>query len=148
MKTKLKELARILFLSAPLILGFIGYLQAGESVSQAIYASLCLYGMGQKEMPANIIIEIARWIAPLATASTVFIVARSVRRRIRVFISACTSDSVAVRGPKAEKEAMLKRLGRRGIDMENSPVGSRASHQSVPYKLRKLNRENEGDIAY
>ncbi|MBQ7012044.1 MAG: hypothetical protein IJN63_10090 [Clostridia bacterium] len=124
MKTKLKELARILFLSAPLILGFIGYLQAGESVSQAIYASLCLYGMGQKEMPANIVIEIARWIAPLATASTVFIVARSVRRRIREFISACTSDSVAVRGPKAEKEAMLKRLGRRGIDMENSPVNA------------------------
>ena len=102
----------------------IGYAFAGESLLQSIYASLCLYGMGQKEMPPNVIIEIARWIAPLATASTLVIAVRSASRKLRDFVTASTSDSVAVRGPKAEKEAMLKLLGRRGIDMENSPVNA------------------------
>jgi len=124
MKSKLKNFLHIFCIAIPFILGLIGYAFAGESLLQSIYASLCLYGMGQKEMPPNVIIEIARWIAPLATASTLVIAVRSASRKLRDFVTASTSDSVAVRGPKAEKEAMLKLLGRRGIDMENAPVNA------------------------
>ena len=125
MKTSTKKLINSCLLSLPFVLGFIGFSAAGESVLQAIYASLCLYGMGQRDMPPNILIEIARWIAPLATASAVIYVAKTLRTQIQVMIAAHTTDSVAVRGPKAEKEAMLKFLKARGINMENAPVSAK-----------------------
>lgn len=122
----MKKLLRVIWKPAlmlvPFILGMIGFSVAGEPFLQAFYASLCLYGMGQKELPPNLLIEIARWLAPLVTASAVVVAAKSIRRHFHDATARRTHDSVAIRGPKAEKEAMLKAFGRRGIDMEDKPV--------------------------
>ena len=89
---------------------------------QSVYHSLCLYGMGHQESPANLIIEIARWLAPLATAGSVVLAVNALRRRLRAFAARRTGKSVAVYGPAEEKKALLKALGIRGIDMEKQPV--------------------------
>lgn len=107
---------------APFVLGLVGFLISGEPVLQAVYQSVCLYGMGYQNSPANAVIEIARWLAPLATAGSVVLVVTALRRRIRAFLARRTGKSVAVYGPASEKSEMLKALGRRGIDMGNDPV--------------------------
>lgn len=106
----------------PFVLGMVGFLISGESVLQAAYQSICLYGMGYQNSPANAVIEIARWLAPLATAGSVVLAVTALRRRLRVFAARRTGKSVAVYGPAAEKKALLTALGSRGIDMDKEPV--------------------------
>ena len=109
-------------LLAPFIIGVIGFYVAGEELPQAVYASLCLYGMGQKEMPPNLAVEIARWIAPLSTLSILIIIFKSLRYYMHGIIARLGGRSVAVYGPESEKEPVLQALGRRGIDMKDRPV--------------------------
>ena len=106
----------------PFILGLVGFTLDGEPLLQAVYAGLCLYGMGQKELPPNVLVEIARWLAPLVSASAVVAAAKSIRRYLHDASARLSAESVGIHGPKAEKEAMLKALGHRGIDMEDKPV--------------------------
>lgn len=106
----------------PFLLGVIGFLDSGDPLLQSIYHSLCLYGMGHQGSPANIVIEIARWLAPLATAGSVVLAVTALRRRFRAMVARCTGESVAVYGPETEKQAMLERLKNRGIDMDKQPV--------------------------
>lgn len=110
------------FLAAPLLLGMIGFTVAGESFLQALYASICLYGMGQSDMPPNWIVEVARWLAPLTTVSAVLLVIKSLRYYAHVVIALLSGKSVAVYGPEKEKSEMLKTLGRRGINMNDRAV--------------------------
>ena len=106
----------------PFLLGLIGFLISGEPVLQAVYQSLCLYGMGHQESPANAVIEIARWLAPLATAGSVVLVVAALRRHFHAMIARCTGKSVAVYGPIEDKKRLLKELGTRGIDLDKNPV--------------------------
>lgn len=119
---KLKRIYRPILILIPFLLGLIGFLMAGETVLQAVYNCICLYGMGHKELPPNALIEVARWLAPLATAGSVVLVVRTLRRACRGIVARCTGRSVAVYGPAAEKDALLKELGIRGIGMDQRPV--------------------------
>lgn len=119
---KLKRIYKPILILIPFILGMIGFGIAGEPVLQAVYHCICLYGMGHQELPPNVLVEIARWLAPLATAGSVVLVAKSLRRTCRRILARATGKSVAVYGPAAEKDALLKELGVRGIDMDQRPV--------------------------
>ena len=103
-------------------MGFIGFSVSGETPLQAIYASICLYGMGQRDLPPNLLVEIARWVAPLCTVSVLLVVAKSIAYRLRAAIALLSGKSVAIYGPTAEKKAMLRKLGGRGIDVGEHPL--------------------------
>lgn len=122
MKEKLKRIWKPAAIVIPFVLGMIGFGIAGEPVLQAIYKCICLYGMGHSDAPANLLIELARWLAPLATAGSVVLVVKTLRRHAGGILARWTGKSVAVYGPEEEKAALLKELGIRGIDMNKRPM--------------------------
>lgn len=122
MKRLMKALWKPLLLVTPLLVGMLGFLQAGERLLQALFYSICMYTMNYQALPANILIEISRWIAPLATASGLVLVLSSLQQWAHRLIARCTGKSVAVYGLEPEKGAVLKQLGIRSIPMDKDLV--------------------------
>ena len=122
MKNKLHIIWKPTLILIPFILGMVGFIMDGVSFLQAVYLCIRLYAMEHEGTPANAYIEIARWLAPLATAGSLVLAVNALRRSVHSTIARLTGRSVAVYGPKSEKEAMLKTLGVRGIDMDKRPV--------------------------
>lgn len=73
----------------PLVLGTIGYLFSGERTTSAIYAAVALYFTSPISDAYNAYIEIARWTAPLVTATAILRalqnVWESLRNRVALF---------------------------------------------------------------
>ena len=87
----------VLLVIVPLIIGTVGYTFAGAMISDALYSSFALYFTNPISDAYNICIEIARWTAPLVTATTILYVIKdawkSINWRISVFNK---KDSIAV----------------------------------------------------
>lgn len=110
----MRRILKTAALVAPLLLGVAGLLLAGESAPDSIYIAICMYGMDCQDPTPNLLVEIARWTAPLATASGILLVLIRVNQRLKNWFHSFRKDSVAVYGP--EREEVLAGLGRRGID--------------------------------
>ena len=81
----------------PLLIGTIGYMRVGIMFSNALYSSFALYFTNPISDAYNIYIEIARWTAPLVTATTILYVIKDVWSSINCRISTFNrNDSVAV----------------------------------------------------
>lgn len=117
MKNALRKIAKPLLILLPFVVGLIGFLQAEQTLPQAIYNSICLYGMGHKELPANFTIEIARWLAPLATAGSVVLVISVLRKGAHNLLARMHGDSVGVYGKGEDAKKLLETLGAKGIDL-------------------------------
>lgn len=123
MKSRNYSWIKYLFLALPMILGVIGYcVLDGTPLLQAIYISTDLYGFGASDIPPNIVIEIARWLGPVATASTFVMVVKFFRRGFMNRVAFSRGNSTAVYGPENEKSELLEQLGRDGIDMGDKLV--------------------------
>ena len=87
----------VLLVIVPLIIGTVGYTFDGAMISDALYSSFALYFTNPISDAYNIYIEIARWTAPLVTATTILYVIKdaweSINWRISVFNK---KDSIAV----------------------------------------------------
>lgn len=113
---KRSSFAKVILLAVPLLLGVSGLMGAGETFPNALFYGVCMYAMNYQEVPPNLLVEAARWLAPLATASGVLLAVTVLRQRVRARWRYWRGDSVAVYGPEGEKEALLAQLGRRGLD--------------------------------
>lgn len=109
-----KQILKFILLCIPLILGCAGLMLSGERPADSMYISICMYGMDCQDPTPNLLVELARWTAPLATASGVLMVFSRLRRRLTAWCRYIGGGSVAVYGP--EREELLAGLGRRGID--------------------------------
>lgn len=85
----------LLFL-CPFILGVTGYLTAGETVTNALYASMALYFVNPVSDGLNIWIEAARWTAPLASATALLYTFTKLLAYLKWRIGCSFHDSVAV----------------------------------------------------
>lgn len=124
-KQKKKQLLwlRYILLVSPAILGVAGlWLWEGEPFLHALFQSLHMYVFDYGDKPPNVLVEIARWLGPVATAGTLVTGIAFLRKWWHDLMARWSGTSVAVRGPEEEKKALLKRLGRRGIDMGDKPV--------------------------
>ena len=152
MKTIFYRIWKPILILIPFILGMAGFTMAGDSPLQAVYQCICLYGMGQKDAPPNALIEVARWLAPLATAGSLVLVVKTLRRSAHGIIARCTGKSVAVYGPKEEKETTLKALGIRGIDMDKRPVRAHSyillGEEAENLDFYRTHRRNLGKDVY
>ena len=100
----------------PLIVGVYGFVAlAHEPFLDSVFNCVIMYVMNYGDTPPNMPVEIARWTAPLATASSVVLAVSSFQRWAVSRWRYLRGGSVAVYGPEAEKEPVLARLGRRGI---------------------------------
>lgn len=79
MKRKIiKVLYYVLFI-VPLVIGVMGYLSAGESFSNALYYSINLYGLDYEATAEPLVgLEIAKWLAPLMTATSIMLIVKKI----------------------------------------------------------------------
>ena len=122
MKQLFKGIWKPLLLAAPLLTGMLGFWQEGEPFLQALFNCVCMYALNYQEVPPNILIEISRWFAPLATASGLVLILSSLRQWFLSFAARCTGESVAGYGVEPEKGEVLKQLGVRSIPMDRELV--------------------------
>ncbi len=111
-----------LFISIPAILGMIGLTLEGSGFWNAAYSCLTMYLVDFGEPTDNIWIQAARWLAPLATASTLTLVFASLSRYAKRFYARCNKKSVAVFGADPDRSELLKELGANGIAMDAAAV--------------------------
>ena len=110
-----------LLLPIPLILGTCGLIfMDGRPVLDALFKSFTMYVMNYGDTPGNPLVEIARWTAPLATASGVVLAFRSLRNWISAQWKYLRGGSVAVYGTEEEKAPILAQLGTKAIDGQDS----------------------------
>lgn len=117
MGTYLKKVGKWLLFFTPLLLGGVGLIGLeGEPLLDGVFRCVSMYVMNYQDSPPNLLVELARWTAPLATASGVLLAVAAVRDRLRDWLRALRGDSVAVYGSREQREELLAQLGRRGID--------------------------------
>lgn len=113
----MKRYFKLLLYILPLLLGIWGfYFLEREPFLDSVFNSILMYIFCYTNHPANIFIELARWLAPAMTASWVLIVFNTLRERLIHFLMFCTGKSIAVYGPAEEKEALLQEIKSGAID--------------------------------
>lgn len=95
MKDILKKAAPAFFF-VPFVLGSVGYIIEGNRVTDSLYAGFSLYFTSIVLDSYNIWIEIARWTAPLATATAILRIFEKAGRNILWRLQSRLGDSVAV----------------------------------------------------
>ncbi len=80
----------------PWIMGTAGYRIAGMGVSDSLYAGLGLYLTSPMSDDYNLWIELARWTAPLVTATAVLSLLRHIWNNILWRMNSLARDSVAI----------------------------------------------------
>lgn len=112
-----KNVRRLLLLAMPLVLALIGFvLVEREPLLQSLFLSICMYFLNYQDVPPNLWLELARWTAPLATASGVFMAVAALRRRLHSYVLFRQGRCTAVYGPEEEKQSILTQLGPEGVD--------------------------------
>lgn len=104
MKNCIKKLLPALFF-VPFVFGAAGYLLGGETPTDALYASFLLYLTNPVSDVYNGWVEVARWTAPLVTATAVLSVLGSLSKDLRDRLRCLAGDSVAVYGDQPVKVA-------------------------------------------
>lgn len=111
-----------LLIPIPAVLGLVGFLGEGESFWNAAFKCLTLYVMEYGDSTGNVLVQVARWLAPAATVSGLTMVFASIRKYARLLYARCSKKSVAVFGAEGEKQALLAELGRKGVPMDTAAV--------------------------
>ena len=97
-----------LLLLLPLLLAFIGLTAEGETPLNALFAGVTMYSLNWGDPPGNIPVEIARWLAPLATVGGVALLFEPLLRSLRARRMYLSGRSVAVYGDPDFYEALKK----------------------------------------
>ncbi len=104
-----------LLLLCPLVIGTAGLLADHRAVADALYMSMQMYVLNFSGTPANLLVELARWTAPLATAGSILLVISILNQKAAARIRTLLTDTVAVYGPEEDAARLLSQLGARGI---------------------------------
>lgn len=114
---KLRRWGKYVLWVLPLAAGLAGMCAVeGKPFLDSLYACLQMYALDFDGAADNLLIELARWTAPLVTASWVITAVTALRRRWTAWVRGLQSSSVAVVGGGEEKDELLRALGKRGID--------------------------------
>lgn len=117
MRKCISKIGKGLFFCLPLLLGIIGLVvMEGQPVVDSLFACVTMYVLGYSDAPANICVELARWIAPVVTASWFVLAIAQIRNKVRACVRDLKGNSVAVYGPAEKRAELLTRLGGRGIN--------------------------------
>ena len=118
----MKRYAIWIFIPLPAILGMIGFATEGGSFWNSAYSCLTMYLIDYGDPAENTWIQIARWIAPIATVGTLSLVFASIGRVVKRIYAGCSKKSVAVFGDESGKAELLNELGINGISMDKTAV--------------------------
>lgn len=115
-KAALQLILKVVLFLIPFAIGFIGFLSVGnETPLWAAYHAIRLYSLNTDINDLNPLIEVARWLAPVAMCTTIIMLIRSLWTRIRYRLRALSKKSVSVYGNNSDAEKLLNMLGDKGI---------------------------------
>lgn len=103
-----KKILKVMLFLLPLVLGTVGLMNAGMSLVNAIFDAITMYGMNYGEEPANWMVQLARWLAPIATVSGIALMFASFARAAYAWIGYLGGNSVAVYGDDRLAESIRK----------------------------------------
>lgn len=87
MKEKKSNIGKYLLILVPFVMGVTGFtVLDGQPVVDSLFLSMEMYFLNYSDSPPNILIEIARWTAPLMTASGVLM---SISKIVAGYCSCC-----------------------------------------------------------
>lgn len=111
-----KKIFKMFFVTIPLLIGVVGYLNVpGIKLSSALYNSIRLYGLNTDTNEINILIEIARWTAPIFTMSVILYYIKDSWYRLVYSLRAFKKNSCSVYGDNSDATYFLDSLGNEGI---------------------------------
>ena len=71
MKKSIRQLGKALLLATPLLVGLFGFVYIeGFPWLQSLFNCVCMYCLNYQDVPTNLWIEAARWLAPLPMVSS------------------------------------------------------------------------------
>lgn len=111
----------------PFVLGATGFYMAGNGIKDACYNGVSLYFMSLNEDSVNILIEIARWYAPIMTASGLILAIKSAYYHFRDRLACMHSDSTAIYSD-TESGNLLFTSVKHGVLADNTSVKAAKDH--------------------
>lgn len=118
----IKQCAIWILIPLPAIIGMIGFATEGGSFWNSAYSCLTMYLIDCGDPTENAWIQIARWLAPIATVGTLSLAFTSIGRAAKRIYAGCSKKSVAIFGDEAGKAELLCELGVNGISMDKTAV--------------------------
>ena len=117
MRLQKNNIGKYILLLTPFLLGSIGLcVFDAQPVIESLFQSMEMYFLNYSDTPPNLLVELARWLAPLATASGVLLTIDKVRALFLHKLQYYCGDSVAVYGDERHRKEVVRGLGRKGID--------------------------------
>jgi len=114
MKKNTVTVLKIFAFILPFIIGGVGYYRAGEPLMDALYYSLSLYPMNLNSDKWNVLIEIARWTAPIATVGGLFLIFRTALMWLKDALKTASGGATAVYGNNQYADT-LRRNVKKGV---------------------------------
>lgn len=111
-----------LFIPIPAIVGMIGFCLDGGDFWNSAYHCLTMYLIDYGDPTDNAWIQIARWLAPIATAGSLSLVFTSIGKFAKRLYARFSKRSVAVFGDNSDASALLQELGVTGLPMGGSAL--------------------------
>lgn len=115
---KLKQYRWLLFL-VPWLLGTYGYYQVYGNLPSSFYSAVRLYSieMDIDESQVNLCLQIARWLALLASASAVALIFQRISTGFMLRHRLRKPDTIVVHGDGARAATVIKTMGKNAIPM-------------------------------
>lgn len=117
-RENIKIIGKLILFLTPFCIGFYGIVKLQEgTLLDCAYKTVQLYVMefGIESECLNWQLEIARWLAPIATAAVILSVLYSLVDNIHIWFKIRTQDMIAVHGNSANIDLVLKNLGKKAI---------------------------------
>ncbi len=124
---KFKKAIILAILVLPAIVGIIGYIIDGNAFLDAVYLAIKMYLFDADSCNNNILIEFARWIAPVVTVSGLALILKRAFRRFLDFFRSFSKNAVALYGNAKEKEVILRNINET-IDASDGEVMDAEKH--------------------
>lgn len=125
MDQKEKKIIKGIIFCLPLCLAVYGYFVLADfRLPDALFHAIGLYAMSDLDTPPNLYVEIARWTAPIMTASGVIWAFSLFHERFGNWLRYLKGDSIAVYGSGSESDDILEELKERGIRGKDSLVAA------------------------
>lgn len=123
----IKRSIKIIVFFIPFVFGVIGYSMTEDiAFRDALFYPIGFYTLNTIEPAENIFIEIARWTAPVMTASGLVMAVAAFQQRFRNYFTWLRGGSIAVYGAPEKTAVFLEQLGKRGISIEEGARFQRA----------------------
>ena len=147
MRERYYKLFKIIIFFLPLFIGTYGlYRVEHVSLNNALFYSFTMYFINYSDETKNLYTEIARWTAPIMTASTFILLINRIHFWFNNQMKLFRGNSIAVYGKTDEAVIFLNQLGKRGIEGDKSFVSAEsfilAGEESENFLFYKNNYHN------